>query len=67
VKGLEKRKEGNPVSRKLTWGVDLAGQSGQVNSLESAGDIGGLLAAYDTAGTTTSDDRTFLFFYDANP
>ena len=57
----------SPVKRKYTWGWDLAGQNGQPNSLESAGGIGGLLAAYDTAGpTTTSDDRTFLYFYDAN-
>ena len=32
------------VVRKYTWGLDLAGQHGSVNSLESAGGIGGLLA-----------------------
>jgi len=32
------------VVRKYTWGLDLAGKHGSVNSLESAGGIGGLLA-----------------------
>jgi hypothetical protein len=35
------------VVRKYTWGLDLVGQHGQVNSLESAGGIGGLLGVYD--------------------
>ena len=53
--------------RKYAWGLDLAGQNGSINSLEEAGGIGGLLAAYDTAGTPgTADDRTFVYFYDAN-
>ncbi len=30
------------VLRRNTWGLDLAGQAGNVNSLESAGGIGGL-------------------------
>jgi len=55
------------TTRQYTWGLDLAAQAGAVNSLEQAGGIGGLLAAYDTAGTsTTADDRTFVYFYDAN-
>ena len=34
---------------------------------EGAGGIGGLLATEDTAGTaSTTDDRTFIYFYDAN-
>jgi len=49
----------------------LAGQNGQLNSLESAGGIGGLLAVYDTNGTTsgqnpTEDDKTYVYLYDAN-
>ncbi len=53
---------GDAVIRKHTWGLDLSG------SLEGAGGIGGLLATEDTAGTpgTTTDDRTFIYFYDAN-
>ncbi len=55
------------TTRQYTWGLDLAAQAGSANSLEQAGGIGGLLAANDTAGTTTTtDDRTFLYFYDAN-
>ena len=55
------------VVRKYAWGLDLAGQNGSINSLEGAGGIGGLLAAYDTAGTPiTGDDRTFVYYYDAN-
>ena len=47
--------------RKYTWGKDLSG------SLEGAGGIGGLLATYDTNATSsTGDDKSYLFFYDAN-
>ncbi len=49
------------VVRKYTWGLDLAGQNGQVNSLESAGAISGLLAAYDA-----NRDLPLWYFYDAN-
>lgn len=59
--------DSNAAVRKYAWGLDLAGQSGQVNSLESAGGIGGLLAVYDTAGTpSTSDDLKYIYFYDGN-
>ena len=34
----------NDVVRSYTWGLDLAGQVGSINSLEDAGGIGGLLA-----------------------
>jgi len=49
----------------------VAGQNGQLNSLASAGGIGGLLAVYDTNGTTTGqnpaeDDKTYVYLYDAN-
>jgi RHS repeat-associated protein len=53
--------DSNAVLRKYTWGLDLAGLSGQVNSLESAGGIGGLLAVYDA---TLSD--SYVYFYDGN-
>jgi len=63
--------DSDAVLRKYTWGLDLAGQGRQVNSLESAGGIGGLLAVYDTNGTTsgqnpTEDDKTYVYLYDAN-
>ncbi len=50
------------VLRKHTWGLDLAGLNGSVNSLEGAGTIGGLLSVADAART---DDR-IVYFYDAN-
>lgn len=50
------------VFRKYTWGLDLSG-----NSLDGAGGIGGLLAAYDTQTTTsTADDKSYIYLYDAN-
>ena len=51
------------ILRKYTWGLDLSG-----DSIDGAGGIGGLLAAYDTNGTpgTTADDKSYLYFYDAN-
>ena len=53
----------NAVVRKYTWGLDLAGLNGSINSLEGAGTIGGLLAHEDHAVATT---RGFVYFYDAN-
>lgn len=51
----------NTVRRTYLWGLDLSG------SLQGAGGIGGLLAMYDTDGTSsTSDDKNFVYFYDAN-
>jgi len=63
--------DSDAILRKYTWGLDVAGQNGQVNSLESAGGIGGLLGVYDTNGTTTGqnpteDDKTYVYLYDAN-
>ena len=63
--------DSDAVLRKYTWGLDVAGQNGQLNSLASAGGIGGLLAVYDTNGTTTGqnpteDDKTYVYLYDAN-
>ncbi len=46
------------ITRKYTWGLDLSG------SLEGAGGIGGLLATEDVS--TTSNDRTFIYFYEPN-
>jgi uncharacterized protein RhaS with RHS repeats len=54
---------GDIPTRKFSWGLDLSAQAGQVNSLESAGGIGGLLAAEDSAGTGTKE---FIYFADAN-
>ncbi|TWT45273.1 tRNA(Glu)-specific nuclease WapA precursor [Phycisphaerae bacterium RAS1] len=61
----------NAIIRKYTWGLDLAGLNGAVNDRESAGGIGGLLAVYDTNGTTTgenpeADDLKYVYLYDAN-
>lgn len=56
----------NAVLQKYTWGLDLAGR-GSHPSIADAGGIGGLLASYDTSGTTsTTDDRSFAFCYDGN-
>ncbi len=57
----------NAYLRKQTWGLDLAGLNGDLNSLDSAGGIGGLLAVRDAnTTTTTGDDKSYVFFYDAN-
>ncbi|QOJ13665.1 MAG: RHS repeat-associated core domain-containing protein [Planctomycetia bacterium] len=50
-------------------GLDLSGQDGDasVSGLHGAGGIGGLLAVLDTNNTTTtSDDRSYAYLYDAN-
>ncbi|QOJ13658.1 MAG: hypothetical protein HRU75_02950 [Planctomycetia bacterium] len=61
---------GDPtVLRQYTWGLDLSGQNGDasVSGLHGAGGIGGLLAVLDTNNTTTtSDDRSYAYLYDAN-
>ena len=51
-----------------TWGLDLAGQSGSINSLESAGGIGGLLAVHDPDDPNDVSDPfgDFLFTHDGN-
>jgi hypothetical protein len=49
-----------------TWGLDLAGQAGQVNSLEGAGTIGGLLAAHYLPGSAGNDDLSLAVCYDGN-
>ena len=54
----------NDVVRKYTWGLDLAGQGGSVNSLEDAGGIGGLLAL--EAPQTVGDPLKYVYTYDAN-
>ncbi|TWT45283.1 tRNA3(Ser)-specific nuclease WapA precursor [Phycisphaerae bacterium RAS1] len=63
----------NAVLRKYTWGLDLAGLGGAgvPPAIDSAGGIGGLLAVYDTNGTTTgetpeADDLKYVYTYDAN-
>ena len=59
------------VVRMQTWGLDLAGLNGQLNSLESAGGIGGLLAVdqAEVGGGTAAggvDAVTYYFACDAN-
>jgi RHS repeat-associated protein len=63
----------NAVTRKYTWGLDLAGQSGGgigdrgsgiggtgVSPVSSAGGIGGLLSMYVVSGA-----KSYVYFYDA--
>ncbi len=57
--------------RQYTWGLDLAGLSGRINSLQTAGGIGGLLAvhqaALDRAGTVYDVPAgDYGFTYDGN-
>jgi RHS repeat-associated protein len=56
------------VVRKYTWGLDLAGQAGALNSLEFAGGIGGLLAISDPNDPNDPNDLCgdFACLYDAN-
>ncbi|MBK9119044.1 MAG: hypothetical protein IPM18_05485 [Phycisphaerales bacterium] len=59
---------GEAVLRSFTWGLDLAGLGGAVNSLESAGTIGGLLAVreYDlSGGPSPADPVDYVYLYDA--
>jgi RHS repeat-associated protein len=62
---------GFQVVRKYTWGLDLAGLNGQVNSLEGAGTIGGLLAVAQTSRPEVFTEPViaagnYIFFYDGN-
>jgi RHS repeat-associated protein len=53
--------------REYTWGLDLAGQNGQLNSLEGAGGIGGLLAVHDLKDTPDpGNDVNYAYAYDGN-
>jgi RHS repeat-associated protein len=53
--------------REYTWGLDVAGQNGQLNSLESAGGIGGLLAVHDLKDTPDpGNDVNYAYAYDGN-
>lgn len=54
------------ILRKYTWGLDLAGLNGQVNSLEGAGAIGGLLAVQVVGGAVGGGDLNYAYLYDAN-
>ncbi len=59
------------VVQTYTWGLDLAGLNGQVNSLESAGTIGGLLAVHQAqvgggAGSGGLDGGDYVYTHDAN-
>ncbi len=74
---MEFDNSGNSL-RKYTWGLDLAGQSGNpsASGLSAAGGIGGLLAVEDANGTTApgsgpggnplADDLSYIYFHDAN-
>ncbi len=39
------------VLRRYTWGLDVAGLAGRMNSLAAAGGIGGLLAVQDAGAS----------------
>ena len=59
------------VIRQYTWGLDLAGLNGQINSLEEAGGIGGLLAVHQAETGSGSvgggvDAGDYIYCYDAN-
>ena len=59
----------NAVLRQYTWGLDLSGQNGNpsVGGIHGAGGIGGLLAMRSGSGTSsTADDGSYLYFYNAN-
>ena len=51
----------NNAVRSYTCGLDLAGQNGLVNDLQSAGGIGGVLAVHDA-----SSSEDYVYCYDAN-
>jgi RHS repeat-associated protein len=51
----------NAVTKKYTWGLDLAGLNGSVNDRTSAGGIGGLLAMRVVSGSAD-----YSYFYDGN-
>jgi RHS repeat-associated protein len=65
----------NVVLKKYTWGLDVARRGMPMPTVDDtsispqfAGGIGGLLSCYDTNGgsSTTSDDVTYSYLYDAN-
>ena len=62
--------ENEPV-RQYTWGLDLAGLNGGVNSLQTAGGIGGLLAVHQAAIDRDGIDDdvvegNYLYTHDGN-
>jgi RHS repeat-associated protein len=54
------------ITRKYTWGYDLAGLNGQLNSLEGAGTISGLLAVQVPGGAVGGGDANYCYLYDGN-
>jgi RHS repeat-associated protein len=48
------------VLRRYTWGLDVAGLAGKMNSLAAAGGIGGLLAVQDAGAS-----QDYVYFHDA--
>jgi len=58
----------NNPRHQYTWGLDLAGQGGAVNSLEGAGGIGGLLAVRvrNPQEPPSSSDPCYLYFHDGS-
>ena len=57
---MEVDSTGTQVNRAYTWGLDLSG------TLDGAAGVGGLLALLDLGTPQAGDERTFLYFYDAN-
>ena len=55
--------DNDDVLRKYSWGLDLAGQAGQINSLEGAGGIGGLVGVRNLG---ESPARSYVYFCDGN-
>lgn len=51
----------NAVTKKYTWGLDLAGLNGSVNDRTSAGGIGGVLAMRIVSGS-----KDYCYLYDGN-
>jgi RHS repeat-associated protein len=56
----------NAVVRRYIWGLDWAGLNGQLNSLEAAGGVGGLLAMQAPGAGPSGGDLNAVYFYDGN-
>jgi RHS repeat-associated protein len=56
----------NTVLRKYTWGLDLAGLNGQLNSRDGAGGVGGLLAMQAPGAGPGGGNLDYVYMYDGN-